>query len=257
MTDAPKRYLPLYEAKMMHQFTHRWATYERSGKTRDMTEAELADPDALPLPRYWVDERDVEARLEKWGRGWLLGFRNITNTTNERTGIFGLIPLAGVGNSTPLIRFQDDIAPELAACLSCNLSTFCLDYVTRMKLGGTNLNFFYVEQLPVIPPDWYTPDLIDYIAPRVLELTYTAWDLQPFARDLGYEGPPFPWDAERRFTLRCELDALYFHLYGIAREDVAYIMDTFPIVKRKDEAAHGEYRTKRVILELYDQSPRA
>ncbi len=84
-------------------------------------------------------------------------------------------------------------------------------------------------------------------------LTYTAWDLQPFAQDVGWDGPPFIWDEKRRFLMRCELDALYFHLYSIARDDVDYIMETFPIVKRKDIAAHGEYRTKRVILEMYDQ----
>ena len=109
------------------------------------------------------------------------------------------------------------------------------------------------KQLPVIPPHTYTPALLDFITPRVLELTYTAWDLQPFAHDLDYHGAPFVWDDQRRFLMRCELDALYFHLYGIDRADVDYIMETFPIVKRKDEAAHGEYRTKRVILEFYDQ----
>jgi hypothetical protein len=87
---------------------------------------------------------------------------------------------------------------------------------------------------------------------RVAKLTYTAWDMRPFALDLGYEGPPFVWDEERRFALRCELDAAFFHLYGIGREDVAYVMETFPIVKRKDEARYGEYRTKRVMLEVYD-----
>jgi hypothetical protein len=99
--------------------------------------------------------------------------------------------------------------------------------------------------------------LRDWLAPRVLELTYTAWDLEPFARDLGYDGPPFRWDPERRFLLRCELDAAFFHLYGIGRDDADYIMETFPIVKRKDEAAHGEYRTKRVILKIYDEMFRA
>jgi hypothetical protein len=95
------------------------------------------------------------------------------------------------------------------------------------------------------------------VATRVLELVYTAWDMQPFARDLGYDGPPFPWDEERRFELRCELDAAFFHLYGIERDDVDYIMETFPIVKRKDEAKWGEYRTKRVILEIYDAMAQA
>jgi hypothetical protein len=92
-----------------------------------------------------------------------------------------------------------------------------------------------------------------FVLPRVLELTYTAWDLEPFARDVGFNGPPFRWDAERRFLLRCELDAAFFHLYGLNREDTAYIMDTFPIVKRKDEAKHsGIYRTKETSLQIYD-----
>jgi len=98
--------------------------------------------------------------------------------------------------------------------------------------------------------------LREWIAPCVLELTFTAYDLRGFAEDCGYTGEPFRWDEDRRFLLRCELDAAYFHLYGIGLEDVDYILDTFPIVRRKDEQAHGEYRTKRVILEIYDEMRR-
>ena len=94
--------------------------------------------------------------------------------------------------------------------------------------------------------------LRDWLAPRVLELTYTAWDLEPFARDVGYDGPPFRWDPARRFLLRAELDAAFFHLYGLSRDDTAYVLETFPIVRKNDEKALGEYRTKRVILEIYD-----
>jgi hypothetical protein len=81
--------------------------------------------------------------------------------------------------------------------------------------------------------------------------------LAAFARDLGWDGAPFRWNSDRRFLLRAELDAAFFHLYGISRDDVDYIMDTFPIVKRKDEAAHGDYRTKLRILDVYDQMQRA
>jgi hypothetical protein len=119
---------------------------------------------------------------------------------------------------------------------------------------------FIVEQLPVLAPVVFATDVLwgpgsklrEWILSRVLELTYTAWDLEPFAHDVGFDGPPFRWDSERRFLLRCELDAAFFHLYGLNREDTAYVMDTFPIVRKHDEKAHGEYRTKRVILELYD-----
>jgi hypothetical protein len=97
----------------------------------------------------------------------------------------------------------------------------------------------------------------EWLLPRILELSYTAWDLEPFATDCGYSGPPFRWDEERRFLLRCELDAASFHLYGIGRDDVDYILETFPIVKRKDERAHGEYRTKRVILDIYNAMQQA
>jgi hypothetical protein len=127
------------------------------------------------------------------------------------------------------------------------------------------MSLFVLKQLPVIPPNYFSAisrwddraTLGDWILPRVLELIYTAWDLEPFAKDCGYDGPPFRWNDERRFLLRCELDAAYFHLYGIESDDVDYIMETFPIVKRKDEQKYGEYRTKRVILEMYDEMRRA
>ena len=91
------------------------------------------------------------------------------------------------------------------------------------------------------------------VARHVLELTYTAQDPCSFARDLGYGGPPFVWDDERRALLRAELDAAYFHLYEVRRGDVDYILETFPIVRRKDETRFGEYRTKRLILDIYDR----
>ena len=84
---------------------------------------------------------------------------------------------------------------------------------------------------------------------HVLRLTYTAHDMAPFARDLGYGGPPFVWDDEERRHLRARLDALYFHLYGLDRADAGYILNTFPIVRRQDEAHFdGRYRTKELIL---------
>jgi hypothetical protein len=120
------------------------------------------------------------------------------------------------------------------------------------------LNFAYVKQFLVLPPSAYDDHrLRSFIRSRILELTYTAWDMEPFACDLGDDGPPFRWDEERRFLMRAELDAAFFHLYGIDRDDVDYIMETFPIVKRKDIAAHGTYRTKDKILEIYDAMARA
>ncbi|GAB4273669.1 MAG: N-6 DNA methylase [Candidatus Promineifilaceae bacterium] len=261
-------YLPLYEAKMLHQFDHRWATYEGLD-TRDATPEEKDDPAFTVLPRYWVAEEEVGGRLARRS-GWLLGFRDIARSTDERTAIFSVLPETAVGHKAPLIFIGADFE-YLSYCFTANAISFAFDYVTRQSVGGTSLSYFILKQLPVLPPQTYRQpspwqpipnrqssisnpqSLAAWLLPRVLELTYTAYDLRPFAQECGYHGPPFRWDEERRFLLRCELDAAYFHLYGIARDDVAYIMDTFPIVRRKDEDAYGEYRTRRVILEIYDE----
>ncbi len=73
------------------------------------------------------------------------------------------------------------------------------------------------------------------------------------ARDCGHDGPPFRWDAARRFLLRCELIAAFFHLYGLGPDDTAHVLDTFPVVRKRDEAAHGSDRTAHTILDLHSR----
>ncbi len=258
-------HLPLIEAKMVHQFDHRFGTYdgqteaqENQGKLPELDDVAHADPDRLGLPYYWVSAREVEERIgDRWAHGWLLGWRRICRSTDRRTLIVALTPLSGVGDSTFLMF--PVAAPSPVAALYGNLCSLALDYCSRQKVGGTNFTYNYLKQLPVLPPSTYaapTPwspaiPLRDWLLPRVLELTYTAWDLEPFARDVGWDGPPFRWDPARRFLLRAELDAAFFHLYGLSADDTAYILDTFPIVRKNDEKAHGDYRTKRVILEIH------
>ena len=258
-------FLPLVEAKMVSPFDHRFGDYgDRPAGVGGVVlpsipAARMADPDYQPMPQYWVAETDVDKRLrDRWARRWLLGWRDITRAVDQRTVFASLIPRTGVGHTTPVMFTDAD--PVLVAALYANLAAFALDYAARQKLGGTHLTYSYLKQLPVLAPGVYagapawsaTAPAVDWLLPRVLELTYTAWDLEPFAKDVGYDGPPFRWDPARRFLLRAELDAAFFHLYGLSREDADYILDTFPIVRKHDEKAHGEYRTKRVILEIYD-----
>ena len=271
-TKDGRVYLPLVEAKMFHHFDHRFGTYEgqteaqaNQGKLPELDATAHCKPSFFTLPEYWVPETVVRERLvDKWTHRWLIGMRNITGTEKRRTVITAIIPIAGVGHSAPL--FVPSKVDAASGCLLvANLTSFALDYAARQKVGGTNLTYGYLKQFPVLPPTTYAQPCawagnlqseishLQFLLPRVLELTYTAWDLEPFAVDCGWSGPPFRWDEERRFLLRCELDAAFFHLYGLNRDDTAYILDTFPIVKRKDEAKfHGDYRTKRVILEIYD-----
>lgn len=161
-----------------------------------------------------------------------------------------------MSDRAPLIRVPaDETAPLIVALFN----SFVVDYAARSAVGGTDLSYFIIKQLPILHPARFQDDMgwgctyADFIVPRVLELTYTSSELQDFAEHLGYEDQPFPWSEHGRFRLRCEIDAALFRLYGMDRYDVDYIMETFPIVKRDDERGFGEFRTKRVILEIYDQ----
>lgn len=262
MTETAQRMLPLYEAKMIHHFDHRLGTYE--GQTRAqanmgtlprLTAERKQDPSCTVLPRYWVAEEAVEERLkDRWNSSWLLGWRDICRSTDERTMIDAVIPRTAAPDGT-LLMFPSGERPAL---LVGNLGAFVLDYVVRQKSGGTHLKYFTVKQLPILSPKQYekvtpwhtTGALADWIEVRVLELTFTAWDMESFGRDLRDEGPPFIWDADRRFAIRAELDAAYFHLYGVQRDDVGYIMDSFGAFQRNDPDRFG--RTRTLIGEIYD-----
>jgi hypothetical protein len=258
--------VPLYEAKMIHHYDHRWATYERDGETsREQTVVEKADPGCAAEPRYWVPQREVQSRLSarKWSRGWLMGWRDISLATVERTTIAAVFPVAAVGNSLPLMFIEQP--PEMSACLLGCLSSLACDFVARHKIGGNHLNYFVFRQLAVLAPTVFDEAMRRLIVPRVIELTYTANNLSTWANDLGYNGPTFTWENERRALLRAELDAIYARLYGLTRDELRYILDptdiygakfpseTFRVLKEKEIRQHGEYRTARLVLAAWDR----
>jgi hypothetical protein len=321
---APDR-LPLYEAKMMHQFDHRWATYTNSNDTVDVTVDQKRDVNFTVEPRYWVDKDEVLERIEgdditnpengdeeKPIPKWLIGWRDICRATDERTVIVGAISTVAVGNKFPLLLFNSRISSFIKLLLLGNFNAIVFDYIARQKIGGTTLNYFLIKQFPVFPPNAYSQDDLDFIIPRVLELAYTAVDLIPFAEDLwdsadskmrrlfleqrhgekaaAFEEftrydtahllenakpqnkqaclsdilPPFVFDPQRRSLLRAALDARYARLYGLTRDDLRYILDpadlmgpdypseTFRVLKEKEIAEYGEYRTRRLVLEAWD-----
>ena len=249
-------YLPLYQGRMIHQFDHRANSVEINPEnphnpylSEEVTPEQHADPDFLPQTQYWVPAEEVNETLSE-RRGYTLGFRDIARPTDVRTMIASLVPWAGYGNTIPVLEGAD---AKASACLTANLNAMSADFIARQKAQGTHLNWYILEQLPVIAADDYGRRFGDTTArelvrDHVLRLTYTAHDMAPFARDLGYDGPPFTWDEEERRHLRARLDALYFHLYGLSRDDAGYVLGTFPIVRREDEKEFGSYRTRDLIL---------
>lgn len=265
-----RRYVPLYEAKMVYFFDSRAGSYDARGNERGFrvlppsTPEQYSDPGWAPEPFYWVLANEVEARLAgRWARHWLLTFKDVTAASNERTLIPSLIPRVGVGHTLPVIFSREK--PESIAALSGCLSSLTLDYVVRNKIGGLHLTYSYFEQFPILPPSAYTRSDLAFIVPRVLELTYTSHAMTPFAHDLGHDGPPFAWDEDRRAHLRAELDAFYARVYGLTRDELRYILDpadvkgadypseTFRVLKTNEIRRHGEYRTARLVLAAWDR----
>jgi hypothetical protein len=281
-TRVGKQMLPLYEAKMIYHFDHRYGTYQgqtqaqaNMGTLPRLTLQQQDDPYFVAEPRYWAQDFDtidkakskpdklfrvlgVTSRLsdKQWDRRWLLGWRDITHAGNERTLVSAVFPRAAAPDGN-LLMFPAKGNP---GGLLANLSAFVLDYVARQKIGGTHLKYFVIRQLPVLPPSTYTAPVswlrhqppADWIMKRVKELSYTTWDMEMFARELGDGGAPFRWNEERRTLIRAELDAAYFHLYGLEQTDVDHVMDSFEALRRREERQLGEFRTKRLILERYD-----
>ena len=263
--DSPSgEWVPLYEGKMVQAFDHRAAgvvvnpeNLHRPSQPEPAALEQHRDPSWLPDPQYWVLESECGWSPQS---GWVLGFKDVTAATNVRSMIAAFIPLAGVGNTLPILSLND-AAAERASLLLANLNAIPFDFIARQKIQGQHLNWFILEQLPVVPPERYEAVSFgpktagEIVREAVLELTYTAHDMAPFARDMGHVDeagevlPPFRWDEDRRLRLRAKLDALYFRLCGITdRDDIRYIYSTFPIVRREEEKAWGHYRSRDLCL---------
>ena len=152
-------YLPLYEGKMVQAYDHRAASVvvnpanlNRPAQPRDATTEEHANPQWLPAPQFWVSEDSLE-----WPEGleWAVAFKDATATTNFRTMIAALVPRSSVGNTLPLLMPDaNGIATyreEAWLWVAC-LNSLALDFAARQKVQGQHLNWYIVEQLPVIAP---------------------------------------------------------------------------------------------------------
>ncbi|AUH42132.1 Eco57I restriction-modification methylase domain-containing protein [Streptomyces sp. CMB-StM0423] len=273
-----KRMLPLYEAKMVDFFNHRAAdvvksvtAVSRQNQPRYLSEGELRDGRRLAVPLNWISEdgfiatrrrgRDVDIpgvslRLRElnWERSWLCGWCDVTASTNERTAVPAFIPRTAVVETYPLMLPR--VEPILVGTLIAAQSSLVFDYVSRQKTSNSHLKLFVWKQLPVPTPRLMEPHAL-FITPRILELVYTAFDMASLACDLGEIGTPFCWDEIRRAQIRAELDAYFFHLYGISHDGADYILESFQTetggLKNNEIAKYGHYRTKTLVLAEYDR----
>ncbi|MDD4428675.1 MAG: N-6 DNA methylase [Paludibacter sp.] len=258
-------YVFLYEGKMINLFNSRYSSAFFSeneealrGVNTQSSIEDLKNPKFNIAPRFLVQKFEIPDKYNS--NKWFVVLRKVSDVMNERTLISSIVPFSAVGNSLQTVISSS--TNELVSFYA-NTTTFAFDYILRQKLGGKNIAQFVINQLPfinvvtlqnsIIVIDKCSKNSFEHIKRIVLELTYTTDTLNVFANDLGYIGEPFIWDEEKRFQLKCELDAIYGHLYGLTRDEFDYILETFPIVKRKDIEKYDTYRTKDTILQLYDE----
>lgn len=251
---------PLYVGKMIWHYDHRAASVAVnadnlmvSASSSKHSSERKSDLSFAPEPQFWISKSDLPAGLPRWA----VGFRDISNPTNARTMVAAVVPHLTVANTLPVLLPAEACTiekyAEFAPLLLANFNSLPFDYVVRQKAKWTHLNWFIVEQFPMIRPEQFETKIgklkiASFVREQVLHLTFTSHDMESFARDLGYSGEPFKWDDEDRRHRLARLDALFFHLYGIGRDDAAYILDTFPIVREEDEKAHGRFLTKDLVL---------
>ena len=235
------------------------------GRSAHTSPVQHQNPEYFAFPRYWVSEESLVARAPS-NRKWFIGFRDVARNDDTRTFLANIVPYAGVTNKLPLLL--TNAAAPLELCLLANLCAFPFDYVVRQKLGDVSMNFFIVEQLPVLSPDAYAKPcpwdrratLESWISERVLKLTCTAEDMLPLADACGFTGGSFQaeyggrlnkWDEAERAELMAELDAAFFHLYGIARDDVEYILSTFKGIHDRQTLFPGIPSVAERIVQKY------
>jgi hypothetical protein len=253
---------PLYEGKMFWHFDHRYGTYEgqtekqsNKGVLPRVLDSKHDDPGYRIEPRYWVDVKLTTRSLSENDRyKWFFAWRDVG--ISERTFIGTIIPKTAAGDKSPIL-LSPLAAKSIAALVGC-LSSLVTDYSARQR--AMNMKYFVVEQLPVPTPSvlsislpWLGHAPEDWLADRVLELSYTNEELAAFAADMGRDHPPFRWKPGRRVLLQAEIDAAVLHLYGLNPTQAEWLLDSFTVLRKYEERDHGEFRTKRVVLEIYDE----
>ena len=261
-----KKYVPLFEAKMIHQFDHRWARYcKDNSRWRDSEDSERENFDYEMDPQYWVSETRVLKRLRELNcsRDWIMVWRSISSSAAKRTFIATVLPICAASHSLSVL--SSGCAVHLQSCLLANLNSIVLDYVARQKIGGNNVSHVYVKQFPVLPPNYYSEERLKFVSNRVLKLIFTSNAMKPFADDMGFSGSPFMWSSLDREVIRSQLDAFFARAYGLSKDELLFVLDphclkgddypseTFSVLKSDEEGKYNEYRTKKLILMEWDR----
>ena len=260
-------FFPLLEGKLIHQYDHRFATFSGIPKenrfgikaaTNLPNEKQKQSKDFEITPRYWVSSQYYykEKENRRKNSDWALTFRDTTNViSNFRTFVACIAGETEFNYKAPnLIINEPDacLKAQKAALLLSVINSIPFDFITRAKFYGANLIKSIIQQLPMVDFDKISM-LNNEIIPRVLKLTFTSDSVKTFAIDLGFNGEPFIYNSQERHLIKCELDVIIAHLYDISKDELDYMLNSFPILRSKEIIIYNKFLSKETILGLYDE----
>jgi len=222
-TEPAKGRLPLYEGKMIHQFTHQYA-----------------------LPKYWLDEKEARQALLKRGevdkgqildyQTYRLGFRSIARNTDIRTLIVGTIPKNVFCGNSILVSSDISLSNTELIFLEAILNSLIIDFCARQKVSA-NISMFYIYQLPIPrlkEGDRYFEEIVE----KAAKLICVSEEFDELAKEVGIGSHKNGVTEEtERAKIRAKLDAIVAHLYELNEIEFQHILSTFPLASESVKIA--------------------
>jgi len=260
--------LPVYEGRMVDQFDHRAKAY-RSGRGRSAVWEALPFGDSRKaiVPQWHLPPEKIPNKLGDRVWRYRVGWCDVTAPRNERSLVAALIPPGVIcGHSLPTLEFIDREFDWAYMPWLATANSLCMDYLARKRVT-LHVAFGVLDSLPFprLPIDHA---IVERLGRLALRLTCTAPEMTAYWNAMAPYGwcepvpedatPPGFADPDLRAAARAELDAVVAReLFGLNAEELAGILDTFPVLRRREEKTYGEFRTKRLVLEWYDSLPKA
>ncbi len=255
--------LPLYEGRMIAQYDHRAKAYiSGRGRSAIWRDLPFESPEKGIKPQWWVPINKIPTKAVARTKRYRIAFCDVTAPRNERSLIAALVPPGVIcGHTAPTFTYEDSSEWAYTLWLAV-ANSLPANFLIRKRIT-LHVSLNILDSLPM-PRLQLGDEVLSYIASLVLRLTCTGPEMTAYWNAMAVHG----WcqsvpdhtvpanallDDDARAEARAKIDVVVAkYLYRLTKQQVEHILTTFPTLERNEIRRHGEYRTKRLILEIYD-----
>ena len=235
--------LPLYEGRMIGQFDFSQKGWV-SGKGRSAVWREIPWTERVIEPQYLMGLKTALTNAKAYVHP-KIAYMRISSATNSRTMIANYLEDFPAGDSVFFYRASQNEARTSLLVVSI-VGSYTYDYMFRARVGGLNMSEFVVDEttMPLPNVNLSALDFLEQLTLRLATATPTFANTWLAARSrmekLDARGWRSLWAItdHERLRLRCILDAVVAHLYGLIVEDFAWILRDcdHPVERMRDNA---------------------